>query len=140
LHWEDCSLIGLLERIPEAEEIRAVYQEFADSVLRERGIEIRAREEEIERLVTTTPADRLNFSIGSKQKWADYFLQLQFWPYEDENGVRPAETILSTYGRTLSNGDERLLAELRDFRNQLLRVSEIQPPLNLEPEWSLGKV
>jgi hypothetical protein len=137
--WEDCSLQELLHNIPRPDEINAVYQDFIDAVLLHRQREsewIR----EIHRSIRESPHRWRDHMILSGQKWADYFMQLQFWPYEDEQGRRPTETILLSYARTLTGGDESLLCELRRFRNALLRLSDMQPPIRVEPEWRPGEI
>jgi hypothetical protein len=125
--------------MPNTEEISAVYQEFVDAVLLQRVAEIHAQEE-LRRLVEASEEGWRERMAKSEQKWADYFVKLQFWPYADEQSIRPTETILLTYGRTLNPENEKFLEELRGFRNQLLRLSDMQPPIKLEPAWRLGEI
>jgi hypothetical protein len=139
LLWQDRSLQDLLRDTPRPDEIKAVYQDFLDAVLRHRQTELEYLTE-IHRLMQESPHRWRDHTIVGGQKWADYFLQLQFWPYKDEEGRRPTETILLNYARTLTGGDELLLCELRMFRNQLLRLSDMEPPIRFEPQWRLGEI
>lgn len=139
LLWEDCTLLSLLAEIPEPSEIQDVYERFVASVLAQRAVEIRSREE-LQRLLPTLPAEETFAQLArSGKNWADYFIQLQFWPFADKRGERPTETILATYCRMLQGEDTSRVAPLLEFRNALLRLADIEP-LNLDSDWRPGQI
>jgi hypothetical protein len=115
--WEDCRLITQIGDAPSAGEIECVYKEFVSSLWEWREVE-------------------------QKSGIAEYFIQTLFLPYQDRDGNRPTETLLLSYARMLNPGDPQLLRELKDYRNELLRLRSDRrySEITLLPEWQVGEI
>lgn len=115
--WEDCTLINLIGSTPSTDEIEQLYRQFISSMWDWRVIE-----------------------QGSRV--AEYFIQTLFVVYKDRVGTRPTETLLLTYARMLNQNDTQLLADLRDYRNALMRVEDDlrYSEIGFLAEWQVGKL
>jgi hypothetical protein len=117
LFWEDCTLINLVGSAPSPDEIEQLYQKFVSAVW-----------------------DWSTVEKGSRV--AEYFIQTLFVVYKDRGGNRPTETLLLTYARMLNPNDTRLIADLRDYRNELLRLRNDPrySEITFLPETRVGEV
>jgi hypothetical protein len=117
LFWEDCTLINLVGSAPSTDEIEQLYQQFVSAIWDWRAVE-----------------------QGSRL--AQYFIQMLFIVYKDRGSNRPTETLLLTYARMLNPNDSRLIADLREYRNELLRLRNDPryAEITFLREWRVGEV
>lgn len=139
LHWEDCTLMQLLGDVPAPEDVLQAYSAFVLVAIDRRDHELKERDERLRLMHENADGWAAEWAKPNKN-WADYFIQLQFWPYADKKGQRPTETVLMSYARMLSSADDAFLERLRVFRNDMLRLSEIQSTIRFDPEWRLGEI
>jgi hypothetical protein len=93
--WEDCNLSGLLGQMPTPGEVHDAYMVFTRGILDWSGLE-------------------------RKFVPPGYFMSMTSGEYQDQQGVRPTETLLLTYARLLCGDDEGLLADLAGLMQTLL--------------------
>ncbi|KAB0671697.1 hypothetical protein F6V30_03720 [Oryzomonas sagensis] len=139
MHWGDCTLIDLLKEVPNTTDIMAVYEQFIAEVFQYQAIEISDQKKILEAL-NKNPREFSSILGKGDQKWADYFVQLQFWPFADKGSKRPTETLLITYARMLNPNNDQILSDLRKFRNNFLQIEKIVPLMNLNPSWRVGEI
>ncbi len=116
LYWEDCTLIDLIGRTPESNDIKKAYQSFFET--------------------------SLQWHKQERNSIAMRFIRLLFMPYEDQRDDRPTETLLISYARMLSPKDESLLNNIREYRNTLLNVPNLLKLSNIGilQEWKCGEL
>ena len=80
--------------------------------------------------------------VEKESRIARYFMQTIFVPYKDKTGQRPSETLLLSYTRMLNPDNPTLITEIRDYRNDLLklRTNRLYREITLLPEWQVGKI
>jgi hypothetical protein len=137
VHWEDCTLIDLIHDVPSTSDILKVYEQFIEAVLNRQLVEISLRKTALGNVNNLIDIASIT---DDSQIWADHFIRHQFLPFEDINSARPTETLLISYARLLNPSDERLLNDLRKFRNELLQVQKITELVVFDPSWNIGNI
>jgi hypothetical protein len=128
-YWEDCTLINLLESLPEEAKIEATFREFLEGIIKWRKLEDKA------------PYEKKNgVTIRTTKPYTNYFLMKLFVPYKDVKGSRPTETLYMTYARMLNQSDEELLQLAKEYRNELIEVEKLVSYTDVLDEWKPGEL
>jgi hypothetical protein len=140
--WEDCTLIDLIENRPTTTKVENVYHQFTSEVFNWHNEYEPKREDAVKKyLATVTLQDLPNHPRRNIPPVGPaYFLEQLFMIYEDQRDSRPTETLLLTYARMLNGDNQALLEDLKNYRNDLIKVDRVKALLELPVEWRLGDV
>lgn len=140
--WEDCTLMDLLENRPTTEEVEGVYSQLISEVFSWHTEYEPKRQDAIKRYFATLTLQDLpdHPRHDVPPVGPAYFLEHVFMIYEDIRNSRPTETLLLTYARMLNGDNQSLLEDLKNYRNDLLKVDSVKSLVALPAEWRIGEV
>jgi hypothetical protein len=140
--WEDCTLMDLLENRPTTEEVEDRFRQFISEVFSWYNEYEPKREDAVKKYFATLTLQDLpdHPRHNVPPVGPAYFLEHIFMIYEDKRDSRPTETLLLTYARMLNGDNQSLLEDLKNYRNDLLKVDEVKRLVAFPDEWRMGDV
>ena len=130
-YWEDCPLIDSLKQLPRATDVERVYGDFCAAL----STEFSHQWNEQLRRAAAVNAARMSDAdlVGARNLWAVRLFREILQEYKDNNGERPTETIILSYGRLFHGDSVTFLAEVAAFQDVLLNLKHIRCQLGVPP-------
>lgn len=130
-YWEDCSLIDRVKNLPRPTEVERVYKDFCAALSTEFSHQW---DEQLRRAAKMNAAKMSDVDpVGGRDLWAVRLFREILQEYKDNNGERPTETIILSYGRLFHGNGATFLAEVAAFQDVLLNLKNIRCQLGVPP-------